>query len=67
MEVVKEFSYFEIVFQRNGNVERHMRERVKRGSVILNVVWSRGQLERKFKANFEMRMLLFDALVMGVM
>lgn len=65
LEMVKEFNYLGIVFQRNGKMTRHVEERIKRANVVLNQVWGIG--ERKFKTDFKMRMFLFESLVFAVL
>lgn len=54
LEEVKEFRYLGFMLSKNGSHDRQIKQ-----------VWSIA--ERKFKANFKIRMMLFDSLVLGVM
>lgn len=44
---------------------RHLEERTRRSNVVLNQVWGIGEWE--FKADFKMRMFLWESLVLGML
>lgn len=59
IEEVKDFKYLRFHFQKNGSTETHMRETVKKAMIAMTQVWG----IRKFKNNFERRIMLFSSLV----
>jgi len=61
IEEVKKFNYLGYVFQRNGKQDEQVRDRVKRGMVVVGQVWRIGK--RKFGGDWGKRIWLFDALV----
>lgn len=61
IEEVKEIKYLVYVMQKNGGVEKHIPERMRRA---MKQAWSIG--ERIFKENYKRRMKMFRALVGNV-
>lgn len=46
IQEVKEFEYLGFLLQRNGGHTKHIRERVRRATIVMKKIWSMG--ERKF-------------------
>lgn len=65
VEKVKKIRYLGFVMQKNGRVEKYMKERIKRATVALKQTWSIG--ERLFRNDFSRRrMKMFNTLVGSV-
>lgn len=62
---VKRYKYLGYVFQRNGKQEEQVKNRIKRGMVIMGQVW--GIRKRKFGREKGKKVWLFNALVWTVM
>jgi len=65
VEEVKSYKYLGYVFQRNGKQEEQIKDRVKKGMVVMGQVWGIGK--RRFGKEWGKRVWLFDALVWTVM
>ncbi|TGZ53811.1 hypothetical protein DBV15_10472 [Temnothorax longispinosus] len=65
IQEVKEFEYLDFILQRNGSLTKHIRERVRRATLVMKKTWNLG--ERKFANNWGRRRMLFDSLVGSVM
>ena len=65
IEEVKEFIYLGFLLRKNGDVKGHVRERVKRATIIMKKVWGIGK--KIFKDDFKRRMRLYDTLVASVL
>lgn len=65
LEQVKELKYLGFTFQSNGNYEKHISETVRKARTVMAQVWGIGQ--RKFRNNYERRMLLFRSLVESIL
>ena len=65
IETVKEFVYLGFRLPKNGNINRHVQERVKKANVAMGQVWGIG--ERIFEDNFRSRMFMFDYLIKGIL
>ena len=65
IEQVKEFTYLGYTFQKNNGPEKHIRERCKKGIMVMRQVWGIGK--RMFENDFVRRMMLFDYLVKSVL
>ncbi|XP_029054544.1 uncharacterized protein LOC114881833 [Osmia bicornis bicornis] len=64
VEEVKEFVYLGFRLKRNGKDEEHIKDRAKRGNILIRQVWGLG--ERRLNQDFRMRMMLFDYLIASV-
>lgn len=42
MEEVKEISYLGYIMQKNGGVEKHINERIRRATIVMKQTWSIG-------------------------
>lgn len=42
IEKVKEFSYLGFKLQRNGDVKKHVRERIRKANILIREVWRGG-------------------------
>lgn len=65
MKEVSRFKYLGYVFHRGGKQEEQMKDRIKRGMMIMRQVWGIGK--RKFGGEWGKRIWLFDALVWTVL
>lgn len=65
IEKVKEFSYLGFKLQRNDDVKKHMRERIRKANIVIKEVW--GIDERIFRDDFRSRMYIFDTSVASVL
>jgi len=65
VEEVKSYRYLGYVFQRNGKQEEQIKDRVKKGMLVMGQIWGIGR--RKFGREWGKRIWLFDALVWTVM
>lgn len=65
IEEVAEFKYLGYVLKRNGEDDGQIRELRKKANVIIRQVWGMG--ERRFRDDFEKRMIMYKYLVLGVM
>ena len=65
IEEVKEFIYLGFLLRKNEDIKGHVRERVKRATIIMKKVW--GIREKIFKDDFKRRMRLYDTLVASVL
>ena len=61
---VKEITYLGYIFQKNGGMERHVKERVRRAMFAMKNTWS--IRERLWNGDFGRRTKMFDALVTSV-
>lgn len=50
--------------QKNGGVEKHIKDRMRRAMIAMKMVWSIG--ERIFKDDYQRRMKMFGALVESI-
>lgn len=64
LEEVKEIRYLGYILQKNGGVEKQMRERKRKAVIAMKSTWSIG--ERIFRNNFDRRMKMFTSLVESV-
>jgi len=64
VEEVREIRYLGYILQKNGGVEKHVTERIRRATIAMKQTWSIG--ERLFKENFGRRMKMFQALAGSV-
>lgn len=65
IEEVRKFRYLGYTLMANGGQKEHVRERVKKGAVVMREVWGIGK--RRFGKDWARRMWLFDRLVWAVM
>lgn len=64
MEKIKEFRYLGYILQRNGRQEAHIKEKIKRAT-IMEEVWGIGK--RKFGKDWNRKLWLLDKLIWTVM
>jgi len=64
IEEVKEFKYLGFTFQKNGGLDGHIRDRVKKGAAVMGQVWGIGK--RRFGRDWGRRVWLFDKLIWSV-
>ncbi|RLU19665.1 hypothetical protein DMN91_008222 [Ooceraea biroi] len=64
-EEVKAIKYLGYVFQRNGNQDAHVRDRVRRATAVMGQIWSIGK--RRFGKDMGRKLWLFDKLVWTVL
>lgn len=62
---VRKYRYLGFIFQRNGGIERHVGERVRKAGGVMREVWEIGK--RWFGEDVRRRFWLFDMLVWTVM
>lgn len=60
LEEVKEFKYLGYIVKINGGQEAHIRDRVRKGAMLLGQVW--GIDKRRFGKDWGRRIWLFDKL-----
>lgn len=65
IEEVRVFDYLGYRMQRNDGQEEHVKERVRKATVIMGRVW--GIRKRRFERDWERRIWLFDKLVWTVL
>lgn len=58
---VRKYRYLGFIFQRNGGIERHVGERVRKAGGVMKEVWGIGK--RWFGRDVRRRLWLFDVLV----
>ncbi|XP_024883228.1 uncharacterized protein LOC112461981 [Temnothorax curvispinosus] len=64
IEEVKEFCYLGYTFQKNGEQDAHINERVRKATIAMRQVWGIGK--RLFGGDWIRRIKLYDALVASI-
>ena len=64
IEEVREIKYLRFLLERNGRVEAHIRDRVRKATLVIVKTWSTG--EKLFKGDFRRKIKMFEALVASV-
>lgn len=66
MQEIKEIKYLGFILQKNGAMQKHIKERIKRAMMAMKKTWSIGERETLFKKDFRRRIKMFERLTGSV-